>query len=327
MHTLPRSASVLTLLAAVAFAPAARGTRVETIPATERFVLQSRFWPSLHQTLMEASQRDGVANPGVDEAERAAWDEAVAAYRERIGDRSPVRDGELIVLDEALSRLADDELPKDLPYVAHTALARAAHVYRDRLWPADARANELWIAVATALLAQVGDELFEAHQQVYGAAYPSRIVVDVTPHGGQFGAYTNDLSFPHAVIGSRVAGNQGMAALESLFHETSHAVVRPRGGVVGDDIAAAELALGREANRQLWHAIQFHVTGELVRRALAARGVDYTPMVIGRLSEGPFSGLQEVVTLHMEPRLQGRGTLREAVTAIVAATGTPRPAP
>jgi hypothetical protein len=124
-----------------------------------------------------------------------------------------------------------------------------------------------------------------------------------------------------------VAGNQGFAALESIFHEVSHTVVRPRNGAVGDEIATAEVTLGKTANPQLWHAIQFHVSGELVRRALAARGVDYTPMVTGRLWDGPFRGLQQAVTEHMEPKLQGKATLREAVAAIVAATGTAKPAP
>ena len=310
-------------LLALALAAPAAATRVESTPATEVFQLQSRFWPSLHQTLMEASQRRGVENPGVGDAERAAWDGAVAAYRERIGDRDPVRDRELIALDEALATLGDREGPKELPYQAHTALIAAAPVYLARLWEGHSRANEFWIAVATKLLEEAGDEILDAHHVVYGVAYPRKVVVDVTPHGGRFGAYTNDQTFPHAVIGSLVPGNQGFASLESIFHETSHAVVRPFGGAVGNEIAQAEQALGKKANRQLWHAIQFHVTGELVRRALAARGVAYTPMVIGRLWEGPFGGLQTAVTEEMEARLQGRVSLADAVKAIVERTGEP----
>jgi hypothetical protein len=318
-----RRACCFAVVLGFGLAAAAAATRVETIPATERFQLQSRLWLSLHQTLMEAAQRDGVPNPGADAAERADWDAAVASYRERIGDRDPVRDRELIALDEALSRLPDDGRPSALPYDAHVGLSRAYAVYFNRLWPQHSRGNQLWIAVASALLEQVGDELAEAHQEVYGAAYPRLAVVDVTPYGGRYGAYTNDLTFPHAIIGSRVPGNQGFAALESIFHEVSHSVVRPHGDTVGREIDLAGQRLGRTPHPQLWHAIQFHVTGELVRRALAARGVSYTPMVTGRLWEGPFRGLQQAVTEGMAPRLEGRGTLQEAIDTIVERTAPP----
>lgn len=317
-----RPVLLLVLVALAALPAAARATRVETIPASERLAIQSRFWPSLHQTLMEASQRDGVANPGVGEAERAAWDRAVAAYRANLGDRDPLRDSELIRLDEQLALIAErDGLPEGLPHGTREALLVAAPVYLARLWPEHSRGNELWIAVAATLVDRLGDELMEEHERVYGRAYPRRTVVDVTPFGGRFGAYTTDRELPHAVIGSRVSGNQGFAALEALFHEVSHTVVRPRTDAVGPEIAAAEAALGRQAHPQLWHAIQFHVSGELVRRALAAHGVAYTPMVEGRLWEGPFRGLREAVVEEMGRVIDGQAPLAEGVSRIVERTG------
>jgi hypothetical protein len=321
----PWFAALLAALAsAVAVLPAAAVVAAPTPRAADRFQLQSRFWPSLHQTLMEAAQRDGVPNPGAGEAERATWDAAVARYRASVGDANPVRDEKLLALDEALSTLVDDAAPAALPYDVHEPLAAAAAVYRARLWPDHARGNELWIAVARALLEQVGDELLAAHERAYGQPYPQRFVVDVTPFGGRFGAYTNDLTFPHVTQGSRDPGSQGMAALESLFHEVSHTVVRPRGGAVGREIDAAERALGRRANGQLWHAIQFYTTGELTRRALATRGVPYTMMVEGRLWEGPFGGLEEAVETSWTPVLDGKATRDEAIRAIVERTAEPR---
>ena len=316
------AAAVTTALAlALGAATAAQGAAASAPAATERFQLQSRFWPSLHQTLMEASQRGGVENPGVGDGERAAWEAAVAAYRQRIGDRNPVRDEPLISLDEALARLADDAAPAGLPYAAHDALVAAAPVYRQRLWPVHARGNEFWIAVARGLLAGAGDELVAAHERVYGEPYPARVVVDVTPYGGRFSGYTNDLTFAHTVISSRDPDYQAFGALELLLHEASHTVVRPFGGVVGKEIGEAESALGRKAHPQLWHAIQFYTTGELTARVLAARGVDrFVPFVDKGLWDAAFRGLRDAIVRHWRPYLDGQGTREAAIRAIVEET-------
>ncbi len=197
-------ASVLALLLLAAPSRAA-----EARPAPGRYHLQSRFWVGLHQTLLEAAQRGGVTNPGGDASERQLWERAVAVYRQRFAKES-VFDDELMTINDALSQVEDAaELPPAVGPIADT-LQEVAGVYRQRQWPADVLANRFWMAVAGAMLDQAGEELVAAHEQVYGAKYPAHVTVDVSPFGGEFGAYTtirND--FVHTTVSTRDPAYQG----------------------------------------------------------------------------------------------------------------------
>ena len=318
----PLLAALIVSLAASSPVPAADA------PLAGRFHLQSRFWVALHQTLLRAAQQGDVENPGADEAERAVWDAAVAAYRERFAESSHLFDEVLVAVNDRLSAVEDAAALPPLPGGLESTLAAVAGVYRSRLWPAHEGASRFFLAVATTLLEQAGGELVAAHERVYGAAYPASVTVDVAPYGGPFGAYTTiQRGFVHTTMSSLDAGYQGFRALEMVLHEASHAVVGGGEGAIGPEIDAAARALGVLAPRQLWHAVLFYTSGELTRRALAARGVAaYRPYAYDGLYDRAFTGTRAPLETHWQAYLDGRSTREEAIRGLVKATGKARDA-
>jgi hypothetical protein len=114
---------------------------------------------------------------------------------------------------------------------------------------------------------------------------------------------------------------QGFAALELMFHEPSHGIVGPSFGAIGPEIAEIEKRLHRVAPRQLWHAILFHTSGELTRRALARRGVtSYVPFFVG-MFEGPYRREADALREHWQAYLDGRTERGVALERIVRETG------
>jgi hypothetical protein len=293
-----------------------------TVPLTAqpqqvgRFQLQSHFWVNLHQTLLAAAQQGGVENPGEGEAERT-WEDAVAEYGRRFGDRSPVHDRELVGINDTLTA-ADPTAPVvALPGDLQAVLAGVADLYRQRRWPSDDRVNRFWWTIATALLGDAGEELVREHERVHGAAYPARIVVDVSAFGGRFGAYTTVYDgFVHTTVSSRDPSYQGFRALEMTLHEASHSV----DATIAEGIRRAADAAGVEVPPDLWHGVLFHTSGELTRRALAARGVaDYHPVSAEILETGFLRRYRTVLETHWQSYLDGELSREEAFTRMVTA--------
>ena len=81
-----------------------------------------------------------------------------------------------------------------------------------------------------------------------------------------------------------------------------------------------ETALGEDLKPHpvLWHAIQFYLTGEVVRAALARRNVVFTPASAG-MFERAWPQYREPIADAWGPYLVGRRTMDEAVAATVAA--------
>lgn len=315
----------LVVLAALAQAAPAAGGEPTVVG---RFFLQSNFWVGLHQTLLEAAQRGGVENPGANPEERRAWEAAVATYRERFAESNYLFDEALLDANDRLSAVQGSAAPPALPAGLESTLVAVAPVYRSRSWPEHDRANRFFIAVAATLLEEAGEELVAAHERAYGGAYPAKVVVDVAPHGGTFGAYTTiHRGFVHTTMSSRDDSYQGFRALEMVLHEASHAVVGAGEGAIGPEIQQAARALGVLAPRQLWHAVLFYTSGELARRALAGRGVtSYQPYAYAGLYERAFRGLQEPLETHWQAYLDGELSREEAIRRLVQSTGEPRKA-
>ena len=291
--------------------------------AAQRWEFQNNFWVNLHQTLLAAAQRD--LDIPIPEEDRKQWISAVNSYRMRFAARVPWVDEELIRVNDALSSSADVPSPTAGPEVT-AVLTAAAPIYRQRLWPADDRANRFWINVARTLVAEAGEELAAEHARIYGSPYPQRVRVDVAPYAGENGAYTTTSNgLVHTTISSREPAYQGFAALEMLLHEGSHAMVGPTAGAIGPQINADAQTAGLLAPRQLWHAVLFYTSGELTKRALRARGVsDYVPFAYrGQLYDRAFRGLQRPLETHWQQYLNGGLTRDEAIANLVQATGIP----
>jgi hypothetical protein len=282
--------------------------------------LHSSFWMSLHQTLMSDAMRTTPRDvASLSPGERTAWDEAIEAYRTAGGRGDITFARPMLIVNDAISQVADDAVspPMDAP-LAH-ALARAAPVYRAHWWTADDRANRFLIAYAAAMLRDGGDSLRQAHEAVYRTPWPTLVRVYVAPYAGPFGAYTMT-GLSGGVIttmSSQDAGYQGHRALEMLLHESAHAVVTPASGTVATAIAASAKARGVAVPRDLWHAILFATSSELTRRHLAERGVRaYEPSSVDLFTR-VWPSYRGALERHWIPYVNGQGTLEDAIDRVI----------
>jgi hypothetical protein len=297
--------------------------------ADERFIMQSNFWVNLHQTLLDSAQNNRLApaESPMREVERSVWNNAVLLYRSRFSERSAIFDEELMRMNDAFAG-ATDALPASLPEDLVKALTGAAVVYRKHGWPSDDRANRFWITAADALLRDAGEDLAREHTRVYDVPFPSRVRVDVTAFAGSTGAYTtiNKDGFIHTTISSRDPAYQGFASLEMLMHEASHAIVGTGDGQIGPEINRKAAERRVFPPRQLWHAIIFYTSGELTRRALAERGVDYTQFAQKQgMYERAFNRLRGPLETFWQSYMDGKMTREAAIENLVQMTGIAPP--
>ncbi len=284
--------------------------------------LHSSFWMSLHQTLMADAVRSTPRElPGLSPEERSAWSEAVAAYRTAGGSGDMTFASPMAITNDGLTQLADDATEPLIDAPLAEALKRAAPIYRAHGWAADDKANRFFMDYAAAMLRDAGEELVKAHERVYRADWPKRILVYVAPYAGPFGAYTmvGRAGGVITTMSSRDTGYQGLRALEMLLHESSHAVVNPNRGTVAAAIATAAKRRGIDPPHDLWHAILFATSSELTRRLLAERGAaQYVPS-----SEDLFTRAwpkyRKPVETYWFAYLDGQGTLEDAIDKVVEA--------
>jgi hypothetical protein len=257
------------------------------------FELHSGFWINLHHYLYlqarlgqghPSSSDNGRGQAPPDEPEASlldfpakdiqAWQDAVAFYAKDMAKRDLQLNGDM---ENINNRLAEMEICPDLEGKTSAscqsglrpdlieALERAAPVYRAHWWPGQDRANREWIAEVAPLVRQFGEELSGQLADIYQTPWPSnRLRVDVVWYGGPYGAYTT-LNPTHVTISSHDSRNQGMYGFEVLFHESSHALA----GSVMQAIAKEFRDRDKPIPRDLWHALLFYTTGEMVRRDIS----------------------------------------------------------
>ena len=291
----------------------------------ERYRLQSNFWVNLHQRLLYEARFKEPPPKSLTPEEGAIWEVAVGAYREFLGNRSPIFDRELIAMNAALSATRGDKLPETIPKPAREALLKTMSLYKKDQWPRDDLANRFWISVAEPMLASTVAELLAAHEKAYGMPFPKHILVDVAAFGWEFGAYTvGDAESVHCVIQSNDPASQGYSALESLMHEPAHGIVEAEAGAIGADLASAARKLNLKPRHNLWHALLFFTAGDLTRRALAPRGVDYKPLIYwGGFFDRQFAGFKEPLETYWRAYLEGTMPRAEAMEKILLATAKP----
>jgi hypothetical protein len=229
------------------------------------FTFHNNFWVNLHQFLhAEAGRRAAGRAVQLDAA-------LVDGYAE-IAKRDLLRDERLVAINDALSQVDGETLPATIdPAVA--ALSRAAPVYRARFWPQHRQTNDAWIATMTPLVDRHGPALTTALAKAYHTPWPDKpILIDVTIEAGPFGGYTTDVASgvyaAHSTISAIGQGSAGDMGVETIFHEASHAV----DGAIMRMIADESRRQQRQTPRNLWHAVIFYTTGELVRRELGRVG-------------------------------------------------------
>jgi hypothetical protein len=308
------------------------------------FELHSGFWINLHHTLyLQARQsRDDRAAPSVVGAEthrtaseRQAWEAAVAYYQANYADKDLLFNTELMLLKNQLGEFEGcDELSgakkktcdAGLPPALTKILESAAVVYRAHEWPVHDRANRVWIAGVAPLVREKGLGLAERLAEVYQARWPKqKIRVDVTAYANWAGAYTT-LDPLRVIIASTDPRNQGSGALEILFHEASHGIAEP-----------VQLAINRECRqrdkaipRDLWHALLFYTTGEVIKPVMAAQDADaknrgaidaeYLPYAFReRLYQRGWDNYLQLLTRFWQPYLDGKTSFDDAIAHMVSA--------
>jgi hypothetical protein len=344
-NTIP-VAALLSLLVTITMAQATASSAKDNRPFTSTSSQQSRtsnegtypfefhsgFWINLHHFLYEqALLRKQAANVSTDlkdqlsSAQRQQWDAALDYYTKTMIKRDLTHDDELITINdqvaaaEGASDLSRSGLGGDLIKI----LESVAPIYRARWWPQHDRANRFWIAVVTPMVQQFNQTLIKQLAAAYKAKWPADLIrVDVVEYANWAGAYTTfDRSDRvHITICSTDPGNQSFAALEILFHESSHWMVGPRNGAVARAIARECQAKNKPVPNGLWHAIIFYTTGEFTKRNLSEYGVsDYTPVGYRGLYARAWPNMQRPLELYWQPYLEGKVDFDKAISNLIDA--------
>jgi len=306
------------------------------------FEFHSGLWINLHHVLyqqarerlklvsarQEAVPGDDFRLEGIEKlspSEAAAWNQAVGFYGREFAERDLQFNSDLVILKNRLEEWETEPTlaTSGLRPAVIQALEQAAPIYRARWWPEHDRANRTWIAAAAPLVREYGVDLSRQLAAVYQASWPSeRIRVDVTVQANWAGAYTT-LDPLRVTVSSTDPRNQGMAALEVLFHEASHGIATS----VSEAIARECRLRNKPIPRDLWHALLFYTTGDVVKRAVklpetcgGKLGDSYTPYAqrYGLYTRG-WQNFQRLLERYWQPYLDGKVEFDSALARLVAA--------
>jgi hypothetical protein len=338
------------------------------------FEFHSGFWINLHHMLYyearlrafpPAAPQKGSAGPQIKlkimkdaaaaltPAERLAWDSSVQYYVANYVNKDLLFYNELILLKNQLGDFEDcDELsgtrkktcdaglPPQLTHILETA----APVYRAHLWAEQDRDNRRWVARVAPLVEEQGVGISQRLADIYQTKWPkAKIRVDVSAYANPTGAYTT-LDPLRVTISSLDPRNQGDAAFEVLFHEASHGIAEPVQNAIIRECRQRNKAIPRD----LWHALIFYTTGEVIRPLLtpadnaspdkqdlpqtedavkpninrppASRKETYVPYAIREgLYERGWKDYLQLLTRFWQPYLDNQSTFDDAVARMVSA--------
>lgn len=301
------------------------------------FEFHSGFWLNLHHTLYRQARQQRT--PGTSSTplmtnlpstEQRVWDAAVSYYAQTYAGKDLLFSLDLVLIKNQLGdfetcedlaglkkRTCDAGLPKQLTEV----LNAAAPVYRSHLWPEHDRANRRWIAAVAPLVRRSGVDLSHRLAEIYQTDWPrERIRVDVTASANASGAYTT-LDPLRVTVASTDTRNQGPEALEILFHEASHGI--------SDNVQDAILRECRQRDkpvpRDLWHALLFYTTGEIIRPTVVTSDqgspkIGYVPYAVREgLYKRGWENYLRVLTDFWQPYLDGKTSFDDAIAHMVSA--------
>lgn len=346
------------LLSAV---PSCQAQEVESIYGPlPVFEFHSGFWVNLHHFLYHEA-RARVANkeaaktpgsvlkttPGVTvpltPAEQKTWDQVISYYVANYAGRDLLVNIDLMLLKNQLGDFEDcDELlgkkkPRcdaGLPGNIGPMLEAAAPIYRAHWWADQDRANRRWVARVAPLVREQGVGLSERLADIYQAQWPrEKIRVEVCAFANSAGAYTT-LDPLRVTIASTDPRNQGPEALEVLFQQASHGIALP-----------VQLAITRECKqrdkpipRDLWHALVFYTTSEVLRPVIkdvpkenvpdkgvgniSAQKAKATPVpdaLRDILTQRGWDQYHLLLVMYWQPYLDGKVNFEDAIAHLVSA--------
>jgi hypothetical protein len=279
------------------------------------FTFHSNVWLNLHH-FVRAAARGGPTPSNLSAEESRQWSEGVDFYKKYAG-RDLLLDAGMVDIKSALHG-AEGKPSLDgiaIDQALKATLERLMSIYQRHWWPEHDRANRAWIAAVQPLLDRHGVALGRALTRTYDSTWPSEpIPVDLSVTAGPTGAYTTGPP-THVTISSTERSLQGLASLEMLFHESSHSAV-------SDLFFRVRQAAGEQnvsVPPRLWHAVLFYTAGELTRRELDTHGVAYSPYAGADLYTNLCgAGCREKVVAHWTPRLDGKRSVGDSLSALVA---------
>jgi hypothetical protein len=315
-------------LATLTIAPAAQ---VQPMPEANQLRFHSDPLMNLHHTLYAAAWARrpeagtlralaGALPAPLEEAaltpeERKAWQSAVDYYDRHVASRDLLFDNGMESIKEALA--AGDLSAAAVGPELRGVLEAAAPIYRRHFWPAHDRANRAWIDATVQRVRTIAPQTIPRLEQLYGVPwFSSPVRVDVVWVGNRQGAYTSTRP-PHVVISSGDSESVGWSAVETVFHEVSHVLVRRI-------FTAINTALGNRQrdHQQLWHVVQFYLTGTAVQEVLRGRGIEYVPYLYSTgLIDRAWPRYRKPIEDHWRPYVEGKITLDEAIARSIASLG------
>jgi len=128
------------------------------------------------------------------------------------------------------------------------------------------------------------------------------------------GAYTTDHP-PHTTLSS-MRVSQDWYGLEILLHEASHPLAEKLEAHLAKECAAQKKDCG-----DLWHAMQFYTVGDIMRRALAKRGIAYDTYAEhnGLYQRGQWLKFKQAIERGWRSYLDGKMGWSGAIHAVVTA--------
>ena len=275
------------------------------------FDFHSNFWVNLHHFLYQQAVTKSPVH-----SDSEAWNHAVEVYRKDIATHE-LLSRDITGINIALSKIENTESLQGSgidPELTQT-LERAAPVYKARWWPEHNRQNLAWITAATPLVAKYEAVMKKDLSAAYQTPWPSTpIRTDVAEYASWAGAYT--VLDPTLITIS--SSNAGPAALETLFHEASHAMIQKINDALATELASQKKLFQRSA---FWHAVLFYTAGEVAERHLD----HYTMIGVkdGILERG-WPGALPILKKDWQPYLDGKIDLATAVHRLVEDYGTPK---
>lgn len=279
------------------------------------FAFHSNPWLNLHH-FVRASARGGPAPTQLSEEESRQWAAGVEAYKP-YATRDLLLDDGLVDIKSAL-RGAEGKTSLDgitIDAGLEATLDGLMPIYQKHWWPGHDRAHRAWIVAVQSLLDRHGTAISQALTRTYDTTWPSiPVPVDVSVGAGPYGAYTTGPP-THVTMSSSTPSLRGPAALEMLFHEASHSPMSD----LFERVRRAASEQNVSVPPQLWHAVLFYTAGELTTRELRAHGIAYTQYAGQELYTNLCgAGCQERLAEHWRPRLDGKRSVADSLSALVA---------
>lgn len=298
------------------------------------FEFHSGFWINLHHFLYRQAQlsepQSGAHNLALTKAdtdeleqlsasERTIWNDALTYYGGSIVKHDLLFDDDLIQIK---NQLEDAELSSDLrevkiPAPLKAALLKAAPVYRKHWWARHNADNQEWVSHLEPLVQRYGSTLSTQMASIYREPWPQYPVrVDTVAYANWAGAYTTD-DPTRPTISTTDTANQGAAALEILFHETSHGMM----GQVMGAIHSAESSLNAHRpgtafhSGSIWHGVLFYTAGKLVAEQIPGY-IPYADKNGLWLRAWP-SPDRSLIEQDWQPHMDDSVTLQQSLTKLV----------